>query len=85
MAGPCQGTPGTRKIIEKPSELASNLQVLSLLIKDYDLVPFVLFKAHRLQCVLLDELYPLVLLRHGGPVALGPRECLALVAPSRGI
>ena len=49
------------------------LQILSLFVKDDDLVPLVRLQPHRLEGVLLDELHPTVLVAHLGEEILGNR------------
>ena len=49
------------------------LQILSLFVKDDDLIPLVRLQPHRLEGVLLDELHPAVLVAHLGQEILGNR------------
>ena len=49
------------------------LQILSLFVKDDDLVPLVRLQPHRLEGVLLDELHPTVLVAHLGQEILRNR------------
>ena len=53
--------------------LSTYLQILSLFVKDDDLVPLVRLQPHRLEGVLLDELHPTVLVAHLGEEILGNR------------